>query len=73
MLEDLMWEAVKSKASQKGYFFMQNGAPPHCTNIGVGIWYVTPLAPEYDLIRYLRRHMVLLDSSYQSAMNEIKL
>ena len=33
MLEDLMWEAVKSKASRKGYFFMQDGAPPHCTNV----------------------------------------
>ena len=33
MLEDLMWEAVvNSKASRKGYFFMRDGTPPHCTN-----------------------------------------
>ena len=35
MLEDLMWKAVKSKDSWKGYFFMQDGVPPHCTNVAL--------------------------------------
>ena len=37
MVEDLMWGAVQSKASRKGYFFMQNGAGSHCTNVALNI------------------------------------
>ena len=30
-----MQEIVKSKASRNGYFFMQDGTPPHCTNVAL--------------------------------------
>ena len=36
MFENLMWGAVKIKAIRKGYFLMQDGAPPpHYTNVAL--------------------------------------
>ena len=31
MLETIVWPAVRGSATRKQYWFMQDGAPPHCT------------------------------------------
>lgn len=33
LLQDVVWPALRSKATRKGYWWMQDGAPPHCTTL----------------------------------------
>jgi inhibitor of nuclear factor kappa-B kinase subunit alpha len=32
VLKEILWPAVRAQATRKGYYYMQDGAPPHCTN-----------------------------------------
>lgn len=32
LLQDTVWPALRSTATRKSYWWMQDGAPPHCTN-----------------------------------------
>ena len=31
--QDVVWTALRSKATRNGYWCMQDGAPPHCTTL----------------------------------------
>ena len=33
LLQDVVWPALRFKATRKGYWWQQDGAPPHCTNL----------------------------------------
>lgn len=32
-LKEVVWPALRYKTTRKGYWWMQDGAPPHCTNL----------------------------------------
>ena len=33
LIEDVAWPALRSKAARRNFSWMQDGAPPHCTNV----------------------------------------
>lgn len=33
LLQDVVWPALRFKATRKGYWWQQDGAPPHCTTL----------------------------------------
>ena len=35
LMRDVLWPSVSSELETEGYFYMQDGAPPHCTNVAL--------------------------------------
>ena len=39
LLKEVVWLALRYKATRKGYWWMQDGAPPHCSSLTKGFSY----------------------------------
>ena len=35
LLKEVVWPALRYKATRKGYWWMQDGAPPHCSSLAM--------------------------------------